>query len=429
MDKIIVGIVGRIITSYACTILIANRLLSKKEYLRLKNFIIILLAIPILNITNNFNMTYKIIAVIIIYTMIIKLIFNKGVILSFIICTFAYSIGFLCDVINSFLYLVVFSIDIVYIQQHLYMIYIMHFSFLIIAIIMSLFIRPKNIFNEIEDFILKKSLGSVVQYIVFVITFIGLLGYVIFVQPYLSKEHIASVVLLILFIIMNITYFYQIKIFTKSKHDYDNIYIYTREMEKLTHQLTVQEHEYKNRLVGIQGLIENNQYDEALKFVKSIMPEKEEYEELFAINYDKIHNTVLKKILIEKTSKALSLGVKINALVRKEIDDINIPIVDLNDIISIIMDNAIDAADKASEKIIDIMIDCDDDEVNIIVANTYQKMIEEVALYKEGTSSKGLYRGNGLYLLKQIEDNNSNMIIDTTITEEFFIQEIRIKNL
>jgi len=60
-----------------------------------------------------------------------------------------------------------------------------------------------------------------------------------------------------LFIIMNITYFIQIKILTKSKYDYDSIYNYTSEVEKFAKQLTSHEHEYKNRLIGIQALIEN----------------------------------------------------------------------------------------------------------------------------------------------------------------------------
>lgn len=143
-------------------------------------------------------------------------------------------------------------------------------------------------------------------------------------------------------------------------------------------------------------------------------------------NYDKIYDTVLKKLLIEKTGKALNAGIKMSADVRAEIKDINIPNIALNDIISIILDNAIDAAGKSKDKAIDIMIDEDGDEVNIIVANTYSKMVEEASMYMDGGSSNGIFRGNGLYILKQIENDNQNITIDTTVTEELFIQEINI---
>lgn len=429
MDKIIVGVVGSFISCYACTILIAGRLLNRWEYFGPKNFIIILLAIPILKITGSFNMAYKIIAVIMMYTIVIKLIYNKGNIISFIVCIFAYLIVMACDAVNALLYLTIFKIDINYIRQHLHMIYIMHFSFLNIALAVSLFIKPKNFFSEVEDFILKKNLASVIQYLVFFTAFTGLLGYIISAQPYLSIQHISSIVLLVLFIIMNVTYFRQIKISTRSKYDYDNIYNYTGTVEKLAKQLTEQEHEYKNRLIGIQALIENKQYTEAAAFINQIMTEQKKYGDLLVLNYDRVCNAVLKKLLIEKTSKALNEGIKISAEVRKEIRDINISNMELNDIVSIIMDNAIDATNKATEKLIEIMIDRDEDEISIIVSNTYSKTVEEAALYLEGTSSKGGFRGNGLHLLKQIEDNNSNVIIDTNVTEELFIQEIRIINV
>ncbi len=429
MAEIVAGVVGSFITAYACTILITSRLLSRREYFKLKNFVIILLAIPILKVTGSFNMACKIITVIVIYTMVIKLIYEKGIIISLIVGIFAYSVVFLCDVVNAFLYLIIFKIDINYIQQHLHMIYIMHLSFFSIVFIASLLIRPKNFFSEVEDFILKKNLVSVIQYLVFFIVFTGVLGYVVSVQPYLSIQHISSVALLILFIIMNLTYFRQIKISTRSKYDYDNIYNYTDAMEKLAKQLTAQEHEYKNRLTGIQALIENKQYDDAAAFINQVMIEQKKYGDLLIVNYDRVHNAVLKKILIEKTSKALNAGIKISAEIRKEISDINISNVELNDIIGIIMDNAIDASVKSDEKIIEIMIDMDEDEISLIVSNTYEKVVEEAALYLDGASSKGEFRGNGLHLLKQIEDNNTDVIIDTTVTEELFIQEIRIKNV
>ncbi len=429
MYKIAADIVGSFISCYICTILIAGRLLNEQGYFKFKNYIILLLAIPFLRILGSLSMAYKIAGVIIIYTIIIKLIYQKGNIASFIVCIFAYSVGLVCDVINSFLYLAVFNIDITYIRSNLYMIYIMHASFFIISFAASLIIRPSKYFNEIEDFVLRKNLFSVFQYVLFFVTSTSLLGYIISVQPYLSIQHIMSAALLILFIAINITYFSQIKISTKAKYDYDNMYDYTNRVEKFAKQLSKQEHEYRNRLMGIQALIENNQYNKALEFVNSIVADQDTNKDSASVNYDKIYNAILKKILIEKTSKALNAGIKINTDVRKEIPTINIQGIVLNDIVSIILDNAIEAATISKDKEIDILIDGEEDEINIIVANSYSKIVEESAIYREGESSNGTFRGNGLYLIKQIEKNNPNITIDTTITEELFIQEVNINNL
>ena len=428
MDKVIAGALGSFISCYICTVLIAGRLLKTKKYINIKSIIIILIAVMLLRITDDIKITFKMLRTIIVYTMVIKLIYGKGIIFSSIVCIFAYSIGLLCDVINSFVYLTIFKIDIVYIQQHLYMSYCMYFTFFVIALIVSILIRPGNLFGEIEDFIFKKNLFSVIQYIAFFILFTVILAYIISVQPYLSKQHLLSAALLVLFIIMNITYFIQIKISTKSKYDYDNIYNYTNEVEKLAKQLSAQEHEYKNRLIGIEALIENKQYDDVLEFINDILSVQNEQVNLNLANYDNIYNIILKKLLIEKTAKALSEGIKINTDIRAQIKDINAPNIVINDVVSIIFDNAIDAAAKSKEKVIDIMIDEGDNEINIIIANTYSKIIEEVAIYQEGVSSKGIFRGNGLSILKYIENANPNITIDTSITEELFIQEINIFN-
>jgi len=204
MDKVIATAFGGFISCYVCTILITGRLLNRQEPFKIANYIIIFAAVPFLRIAGSFNIIYKIIFIISIYTIIIKMIYKRGTIISFIVCIFAYSIALTYDVINSLLYLTIFNIDIVYIQQHSYMFYIMHITFFIIALIISRFIKPGNFFNEIEDFIFKKNLFSVIQYIVFFVLFNSLLGYIISVQPYLSKQHLISVALLILFIITNI---------------------------------------------------------------------------------------------------------------------------------------------------------------------------------------------------------------------------------
>lgn len=426
MYEAIARLIGSFITCYSCTVLITSKLLNKNEYFKIINLIIIICVIPVLKAVGSLMMAYKIICVIGIYTIVIKLIYKKGFLLSLILCIFAYSIGFLCDAINSLIYLKIFRIDVAYIQEHLFLTYIMHFTFFIISLIISMFIKTESFFNEIEDMILKKDLNSVFNYIIFFITFMSVLGYIVSVQPYLSLQHILSVAALAIFIVMNITYFRQIKISTKSKYDYDNIYDYTNEMEKMAKQLIKQEHEYKNRLLGIEALIENEQYADAIDFIQNILNYKSADNILMMANYDKIHDAVLKKILINKTCEAVNEGIVVYTDIRSEVDDIAVSKLELNDVISIIMDNAIEASKDARENTINIMIDEESDGISIIIANTYPDRYVDIELYKEGNSAKGKYRGSGLSILKQIEENNSQLTIDTAVTDELFIQEIHI---
>ncbi len=47
-------------------------------------------------------------------------------------------------------------------------------------------------------------------------------------------------------------------------------------------------------------------------------------------------------------------------------------------------------------------------------------------LFEEGFSTKGDNRGLGLSTLKEITDNNDNVLLDTVIENGFFIQKIEI---
>ncbi len=90
------------------------------------------------------------------------------------------------------------------------------------------------------------------------------------------------------------------------------------------------------------------------------------------------------------------------------------------------MDNAIEGAVDSEEKYISILIDEDEDceEVNITISNTYK---EAPKIYEIGVSTKGEYRGNGLSILQDIEEENEKIKISTDLTEELFIQDIFIK--
>lgn len=426
MSELIKIIVGVFNSTYIETILFPCKLLNKNEYMNVKSLFLVLLSLPLLYYVDYIMMPYRIAVIVIIYSIIIKLIYKKDTKISFVVGIYSYSMGYLSDSINSLMYLKIFKIDINFILQHYYLQYVMYISFLAISILVCYIIKPRDLFNETEEFLLSKDSQTVTKYIVIILLFMSLLGYLVVTQPYLSSQHIASVLSLIMFIVINDMYIKQIKITAKTKNDFDEIYFYSMELEKTQNLLKKKEHEYKNQLITINILTKNKDYYKINPYIDDILKTDSLATSCIDTDYELMKDVLLKQLLIYKTNRAAERGIQVESMIAQEINNINASTYELSNIINIIMDNAIEAAFLSDKKIICIIIDREDSKTNIVVGNTYKDMDIYIDMYEEGISSKGKGRGNGLAILYDIEENNQNIQINTMIKDEMFIQEIII---
>lgn len=107
------------------------------------------------------------------------------------------------------------------------------------------------------------------------------------------------------------------------------------------------------------------------------------------------------------------------------------PIINLSRIIGILLDNAIEASEKIEDDpLIRIaFIKNEDDSVMFIIMNKCKPDMPRVhTLFQENYSTKGKNRGLGLSNLKEITDATSNVLLDTTIDNNYFIQKVEILN-
>ncbi len=426
MSELIKIIIGVFNSTYIETILFPCNLLNKNEYLNVRSLFLVFLSLPLLYYVDYIMIPYRITVIVIIYSIIIKFIYKKDIKISFVVGIYSYSMGYLSDAINSLMYLKVFKMDINYILQHNYLQYIMYLSFLTISILVCYIIKPRDLFNETEEFLLNKDSRTVTKYIVTILLFMSLLGYLVVTQSYLSSQHIASVLSLIMFIVINDMYIKQIKITAKTKSDFDEIFYYSMELEKTQNLLRKKEHEYKNQLITINILTENKDYYKINPYIDDILKTDNLVTSCIDTDYELIKDVLLKQLLIYKTNRAAEQGIQVESMIVQEINNINTSTYELSNIINIIMDNAIEAAFLSDKKIICIIIYREDSKTNIVVGNTYKDMDIYRDMYEEGISSKGKGRGNGLAILHEIEENNHNIQINTMVKDEMFIQEIII---
>ena len=96
--------------------------------------------------------------------------------------------------------------------------------------------------------------------------------------------------------------------------------------------------------------------------------------------------------------------------------------------IGIILDNAIEASEQLEdEPLIRVGFIQESESVTFIVMNKCQPDMPRVhTLFEENFSTKGDNRGLGLSTLKEIAEDNENVLLDTTIENGFFIQKVEI---
>lgn len=192
-------------------------------------------------------------------------------------------------------------------------------------------------------------------------------------------------------------------------------------------------HEYKNKLIIIKGLAEENP-KELQEYINSILNEKISNNYHWLMDIKNIPIPGIKGLVNYKLLKMKELNIEAEVYVSEEVASLNKNQLDIKEknnlytIMGVILDNAIEASIESDEKMISLQFFKEDDDINIILANTF-KSINLDQLEEKGYSSKGKNRGIGLYLVKEILKHSKNIAKETSIRNNFFVQKIIIKNI
>lgn len=209
---------------------------------------------------------------------------------------------------------------------------------------------------------------------------------------------------------------------------------YSRHIESLYEEIRLFRHDYINIITSIKSGIElndmasiQNVYDTVLsKTVKDFSDRKYDI-----ANLSKIENMALKSVLSAKLLEAYNKGVEIAIEVDSRQDLYTFELLDFITIISILLDNAIEATLLSRDPKINIAIFTHNDSFYFIVENkTKDERVNKNNIFTNGFSTKGENRGIGLYKVTQILDKYPNASIRTQSSSYMFKQTIEIqKNL
>lgn len=206
---------------------------------------------------------------------------------------------------------------------------------------------------------------------------------------------------------------------------------YINTMEHVLEELRAFKHDYKNIMAEMAGYIREGEIDQLKTYYYRLTQTEEidRYKDLYVWkSLRNIQPMEIKGVLYEKVlsivSKNIDLEIKIESNLRVMYSDIQI----INRILGVFIDNAMEAAMEAEEKVVIIEAWSIDNGVAFKIANTCKEMPDLAKIFRRGYSTKGRGRGMGLYWVQNVLKGREELIHEMDVKDGIVIQKLDVLN-
>lgn len=204
--------------------------------------------------------------------------------------------------------------------------------------------------------------------------------------------------------------------------------MYSQHVESLYREIRSFRHDYTNILVSLNESIKAEDIKQIRQVYDSVIADSDKkfYKDTYDIaRLSNIQNDAMKSVLSSKLIEAQNKSIAISVEVEKPIDAPNIELIDFITILSIFLDNAIEAAEKVDQGDITIAYFEEDNRKVLIIDNAISEEKADLkAIFDYGHSSKGNDRGIGLSNVRMILDKYPNLSLLTNSKNYRFTQEL-----
>lgn len=359
--------------------------------------------------------------------------FNKKNFIQIVLVSFVIWVSMLLiDVLFSVLLLYILKFDLNYINS---IPYFKVFLTSCVCFIMVLIFSNKKLRNGIYKV---TNIDSYVKgYYVILIIILSVLLFSISVYICLFNYNI-GIILSTLFIMITIYTIIVVRTINKFyqknriQSEYDILLKNLNEYENLLDLQRVTNHENKNQLLVIKGMIDKGESNTS-EYINSIIDTQYKDNDAIIYKTNRIPSGGLRGLIYYKILTMKEKKINSNLDVDRSLNELdfdNIPIKtnqELCKIVGVFLDNAIQAVSELKKKEIDIYLKYENDELYIKVSNNYSGIIELDKIDNSGYTTKGKGHGYGLSLVKGIIRENDCFKNDREIHGKMFSQIIRLK--
>lgn len=215
---------------------------------------------------------------------------------------------------------------------------------------------------------------------------------------------------------------------------YDQLIDYSKTYEQELVKRSKKQHEYKNQLVIIKSMIEDNDAD-IIDYINGILHDNDKNKDTkWLTRLTNIPLGGLKGLIYYKINEMISKGIDVNLEVAESLNKKSLwknyseNSHDISKIIGVYIDNAIEAASSSTSKEVEIQFYLENNNIVLCLGNTFVGNIDLSKIDAEGYSTKGNNRGYGLPLAKDLLSKHSDILeSERTIIHNYYVQNLMIK--
>ncbi|MGO0106124.1 sensor histidine kinase [Streptococcus suis] len=203
---------------------------------------------------------------------------------------------------------------------------------------------------------------------------------------------------------------------------------YSRHVESLYKEIRSFRHDYTNILVSLNEAIKEGDIVAIRTIYSEVIADSDRkfYDGKYDIaRLSNIQNPAVKSLLSSKMLEAQKKGIAISVEVDAEIEPPALELIEFITILSILLDNAIDAAEQCTNGNIVFAYFQEYDRKIVVVENTtVEDKVLTSHIFEYGHSTKGDNRGIGLANVKAILHKYPKFSISTNSSNHRFVQEL-----
>ena len=370
----------------------------------------------------------------IIFFAAIKISYNDTLIKSLIGLLISFIIVSISELIFSLLFVNLIGIKLDFLNTTASGFIFGNFQIIVIGIIMCNIRKIKNVFYNI---IINTGKDNGYSLLFFVILSLSIVTFILY-ENMNSSNSITYIILINLFFIsvyvFMIGFFVQKSNNNKLTNKYDQLIDYSKTYEQELVKRSKKQHEYKNQLVIIKSMIEDNDAD-VIDYINGILHDNDKNKDIkWLTRLTNIPLGGLKGLIYYKINEMISKGIDVNLEVAESLNKKSLwknyseNSHDISKIIGVYIDNAIEAASLSTSKEVEIQFYLENNNIVLCLGNTFVGNIDLSKIDAEGYSTKGNNRGYGLPLAKDLLTKHSDILeSERTIIHNYYVQNLMIK--
>ena len=415
-------------------LLIWSKLLNIKLNYKSLHFYINIMLLMVVTLTN-FLIVEKLVRIFLItvvFMFFVKLFFRVELKKCIIVPITSQIIMFISEFICILLLIGIFRINQEFLLENFWGLLLTNFLIAIFSLLIISIPVVKKLFLKINKLIDSTKINTLT---VLCLCLIVILNFIDIMVYYKISLHILMFINLFITIICSVIIFNNMVTHSKYNKVYDKYNLVISSLnsyEEMMKKYRILNHENKNILLTIRSMIVSKDKD-INKYIDSILESKINDDEQLLFKISVIPPGGLRAVFYSKILKIKDSKIKYNLEIDNKISSLNFmsfdkkTIIDICNIFSVFVDNAIDETLKHKNKKILILLHCLEDGIEISVSNYVDKTIIVDELYKEGYSTKGEGRGYGLPLVAKTVNENHLLTNTIDIQKNLFTQNLLIK--